>query len=131
MRKSRVTETQIVKILKEVEGGRQVKEVCREYGVSDATYYNWKSKYGGMEASDIRRLKEMEDIALGFKGVDKAYAIQAGRELRVIVSSEKVSDDKANQISFEISQKIQTDMTYPGQVKVTVIRETRSVNIAK
>lgn len=61
MRKSRVTETQIVKILKEVEGGRQVKEVCREYGVSDATYYNWKSKYGGMEASDIRRLKEMED----------------------------------------------------------------------
>ena len=61
MRKSRFTETQIVKILKEVEGGRQVKEVCREYGVSDATYYNWKSKYGGMDASDIRRLKEMED----------------------------------------------------------------------
>ena len=61
MRKSRFTETQIVKILKEVEGGRQVKEVCREYGVSDATYYNWKSKYGGMEAFDIRRLKEMED----------------------------------------------------------------------
>ena len=61
MRKSRFTETQIVKILKEVEGGRQIKEVCREYGVSDATYYNWKSKYGGMEASDIRRLKEMED----------------------------------------------------------------------
>jgi len=61
MRKSRFTETQIVKIPKEVEGGRQVKEVCREYGVSDATYYNWKSKYGGMEASDIRRLKEMED----------------------------------------------------------------------
>ena len=61
MRKSRFTETQIVKILKEVEGGRQFKEVCREYGVSDATYYNWKSKYGGMEASDIRRLKEMED----------------------------------------------------------------------
>ena len=81
--------------------------------------------------SYIQRLKEMEDIALGFKGVDKAYAIQAGRELRVIVSSDKVSDDKANQISFEISQKIQTDMTYPGQVKVTVIRETRSVNIAK
>ena len=81
--------------------------------------------------SYIQRLKEMEDIALGFKGVDKAYAIQAGRELRVIVSSDEVSDDKANQISFEISQKIQTDMTYPGQVKVTVIRETRSVNIAK
>ena len=61
MRKSRYTETQIVKILKEVEGGRQVKEVCREYGISDATYYNWKAKYGGMEASDIRKLKELED----------------------------------------------------------------------
>ena len=59
MRKSRFTETQNVKILKEVEGGRQVKEVFREYGVSDATYYNWKSKYGGMETSDTRRLKEM------------------------------------------------------------------------
>ena len=61
MRKSRYTETQIVKILKEVEGGRQVKEICREYGISDATYYNWKSKYGGMDASDIRKLKELED----------------------------------------------------------------------
>ena len=61
MRKSRFTETQIVKILKEVEGGRQVKEVCREYGISDQTYYNWKSKYGGMEASDVRRLKELEE----------------------------------------------------------------------
>lgn len=61
MKKSRYTETQIVKILKEVEGGRLVKEVCREYGVSDATYYNWKSKYGGMEASDIKRLKELEE----------------------------------------------------------------------
>ena len=57
MKKSRYTETQIVKILKEVEGGRLIKEICREYGISDATYYNWKSKYGGMEASDIKRLK--------------------------------------------------------------------------
>ena len=81
--------------------------------------------------SYIQRLKDLEDIALGFKGVEKAYAIQAGRELRVIVQSEKVNDDKAAELSFEISQKIQTDMTYPGQVKVTVIRETRSVNIAK
>jgi ribonuclease Y len=81
--------------------------------------------------SYIQRLKDLEDIAFGFNGVNKAYAIQAGRELRVIVESEKVSDDKAAQLSFEISQKIQTDMTYPGQVKVTVIRETRAVNIAK
>ncbi len=61
MKKSRYSETQIIKVLKEVEGGRLVKEVCREYGISDATYYNWKSKYGGMEASDIRRLKELEE----------------------------------------------------------------------
>ena len=81
--------------------------------------------------SYIQRLKDLEDIAFGFGGVEKAYAIQAGRELRVIVESEKVSDDKAAQLSFEISQKIETDMTYPGQVKVTVIRETRAVNIAK
>ncbi|WP_416442752.1 ribonuclease Y [Leeuwenhoekiella sp. A16] len=81
--------------------------------------------------SYIQRLKDLEDIAFGFGGVNKAYAIQAGRELRVIVESEKVSDEKAASLSFEISQKIQTDMTYPGQVKVTVIRETRAVNIAK
>jgi ribonuclease Y len=81
--------------------------------------------------SYIQRLKDLEDIAFGFNGVNKAYAIQAGRELRVMVESDKVTDDKAAELSFEISQKIQTDMTYPGQVKVTVIRETRAVNIAK
>ena len=81
--------------------------------------------------SYIQRLKDLEEIAFGFGGVKKAYAIQAGRELRVIVESDKVTDDKASNLSFEISQKIQTDMTYPGQVKVTVIRETRAVNIAK
>ena len=81
--------------------------------------------------SYIQRLKDLEDIAFGFKGVQKAYAIQAGRELRVIVESEKVTDEQAMEMSFEISQKIQTDMTYPGQVKVTVIRETRAVNVAK
>ena len=61
MRKSRFTESQIVNTLKQVEGGRQVKEVCRELGISDATYYAWKSKYGGMEAADVRRLKELEE----------------------------------------------------------------------
>ncbi|WP_298537290.1 ribonuclease Y [uncultured Algibacter sp.] len=81
--------------------------------------------------SYIQRLKDLEDIAFGFTGVKKAYAIQAGRELRVIVESEKVDDQKAADLSFSISQKVQTDMTYPGQVKVTVIRETRAVNIAK
>ncbi len=81
--------------------------------------------------SYIQRLKDLEDIAFGFNGVKKAYAIQAGRELRVIVESEKVNDQNASDLSFNISQKIQTDMTYPGQVKVTVIRETRAVNIAK
>ena len=81
--------------------------------------------------SYIERLKNLEQIALDFDGVQKAYAIQAGRELRVIVESEKVDDEVASKLSFDISQKIQTDMTYPGQVKVTVIRETRAVNIAK
>ncbi len=81
--------------------------------------------------SYIQRLKDLEDVAFGFTGVKKAYAIQAGRELRVIVESGKVSDDKAAELSFSISQKIQNDMTYPGQVRVTVIRETRAVNVAK
>jgi len=81
--------------------------------------------------SYIQRLKDLEEIAFGFTGVQKAYAIQAGRELRVIVESEKVSDSDASDLSFNISQKIQNDMTYPGQVRVTVIRETRAINIAK
>ena len=61
MKKTRYTESQIIKVLNEVEGGRMVKDVCREYGISDATYYNWKSKYGGMTASDVKKLKELED----------------------------------------------------------------------
>src|SRR5690606_11970259 len=81
--------------------------------------------------SYIQRLKDVEEIVFAFTGVKKNYAIQAGRELSVIVEREKVSDDKTAELSFEISQKIQTDMTYPGQVKITVIRETRPVNIAK
>ena len=81
--------------------------------------------------SYIQRLKDLEEIAFGFTGVQKAYAIQAGRELRVMVESSKVNDDKAAELSFGISQKIQNDMTYPGQVKVTVIRETRAVSVAK
>ena len=70
-------------------------------------------------------------MAFGFNGVQKAYAIQAGRELRVIVESEKVSDDKADELAFEISQKIQNDMQYPGHIKVTVIREKRAIAYAK
>ncbi|MGY5354064.1 ribonuclease Y [Wenyingzhuangia sp. IMCC45467] len=81
--------------------------------------------------SYIQRLKDLEDLAFGFTGVQKAYAIQAGRELRVLVESTKVTDEQAVDLSFNISQKIQTEMTYPGQVKVTVIRETRAVNVAK
>jgi ribonuclease Y len=79
----------------------------------------------------IKRLKDLEALALTYPGVEKSYAIQAGRELRVIVGSEKVSDKDAELLSFNLAQKIQTEMTYPGQVKVTVIRETRAVNIAK
>ena len=81
--------------------------------------------------SYIKRIKELESLALAYDGVNSAYAIQAGRELRVLVESEKVSDQKADELSFEISQRIQTEMTYPGQVKVTLIREKRAVNYAK
>ena len=81
--------------------------------------------------SYMQRLKDLEATALNFDGVEKAYAIQAGRELRVIVESDKVDDTKAAELSFLISDKIQNEMTYPGQVRVTVIRETRAVNIAR
>ncbi|GIV37264.1 MAG: hypothetical protein KatS3mg032_1643 [Cyclobacteriaceae bacterium] len=79
----------------------------------------------------IKRLKELEELGMSFEGVEKCYAIQAGRELRVILDAEKVSDERASQLSFEISQKIERDMQYPGQIKVTVIREKRSVAYAK
>jgi ribonuclease Y len=81
--------------------------------------------------SYIKRLKDLESLALSYPGVMKTYAIQAGRELRVIVGSEKVSDKEADSLSYEIAKKIQDEMTYPGQIKITVIRETRAVNYAK
>jgi ribonuclease Y len=81
--------------------------------------------------SYIKRVNDLESMALSYNGVVKTYAIQAGRELRVIVGSEKISDQEANKLSYEISKKIQDEMTYPGQIKVNVIRETRSVSYAK
>ena len=81
--------------------------------------------------SYIKRLQDMENIALSYPGVTKTYAIQAGRELRVIVGSEQVTDQQAEQLSIDIAKKIQDEMVYPGQVKITVIRETRSVSFAK
>ena len=79
----------------------------------------------------IQRIKDLENLAQAYQGVEKAYAIQAGRELRVIVEADKVSDADSDRLSFEIAQKIQTEMTFPGQIKVTVIREKRAVNIAR
>lgn len=79
----------------------------------------------------MKRLKDLEALALSYDGVEKTYAIQAGREVRVIVSSDKVTDNRAEELAFEISQRIQTEMTYPGQVKVTVIREVRATGYAK
>ncbi len=79
----------------------------------------------------LQRIKELENLAQAYNGVEKAYAIQAGRELRVIVEADKVSDQDSEKLSFEIAQKIQTEMTYPGQIKVTVIREKRAVNVAR
>jgi len=79
----------------------------------------------------LQRIKDLENLALTYNGVEKAYAIQAGRELRVIVEADKVGDADSDKLSFEIAQKIQTEMTYPGQIKVTVIREKRAVNVAR
>src|SRR3954471_1988891 len=79
----------------------------------------------------LQRIKDLENLAASYTGVEKAYAIQAGRELRVIVEADKVSDTDSDKLSFEIAQKIQTEMTYPGQIKVTVIREKRAVNVAR
>ena len=79
----------------------------------------------------IQRIKDLENLAMAYQGVEKAYAIQAGRELRVIVEADKVTDGDSEKLSFEIAQKIQTEMTFPGQIKVTVIREKRTVNIAR
>ena len=83
------------------------------------------------QSAITKRIKDLENLALTYSGVEKAYAIQAGRELRVIVEADKVSDADSDKLSFEIAQKIQTEMTYPGQIKVTVIREKRAVNIAR
>ncbi len=79
----------------------------------------------------LQRIKDLENLAMSYPGVEKAYAIQAGRELRVIVEADKVTDNDSDKLSFEIAQKIQTEMTFPGQIKVTVIREKRAVNVAK
>ena len=80
---------------------------------------------------ELHRIKDLENLAMNYTGVEKAYAIQAGRELRVIVEADKVSDQESDRLSFEIAQKIQTEMTFPGQIKVTVIREKRAVNVAR
>jgi ribonuclease Y len=81
--------------------------------------------------SYIKRLEDLENIARSFKGVGKAYAIQAGRELRIIVESEKISDAETVLLSRDIAKKIEESLSYPGQIKVTVIRETRAVGFAK
>jgi ribonucrease Y len=79
----------------------------------------------------VKRLEKLEEIAAGFKGVQKCFAIQAGREIRIIVDSKKIADEQAIWLSRDIARKIESDLTYPGQIKVTVIRETRSIEYAK
>ena len=79
----------------------------------------------------IKRLNDLEQLALSYPGVLKTYAIQAGRELRVIVGADKITDEETEKLSTEIAKKIQDELTYPGQVKITVIRETRSISFAK
>ena len=91
------------------------------------------SRPGARRGDDqyVERTKEMENMALGYPGVEKAYAIQAGRELRIIMGADSTNDDQADNLAFELSNRIMTEMRYPGQVKITVIREKRSVGVAK
>jgi len=91
------------------------------------------SRPGARRGDDqyVERIKEMENMALGYPGVEKAYAIQAGRELRIIMGADSTNDDQADNLAFELSNRIMTEMRYPGQVKITVIREKRSVGVAK
>jgi ribonuclease Y len=84
-----------------------------------------------MTESYIQRIKDLENLGMEYSGVLKCFAIQAGRELRVMVESDKVTDEQSDKLAFEISQKIQNEMSYPGQVRVTVIREKRSVAVAR
>ena len=108
-----------------------ISELCRVANISRMTFYRHFNSKDEVIESYIKRLKGMEDLAAAYPGVTKSYAIQAGRELRVIVGAEEVSDDQAARLSTDIAQKIQEEMTYPGQVKITVIRETRSIAFAK
>jgi ribonuclease Y len=84
-----------------------------------------------MMESYVRRLEELERITNSFKGVEKSYAVQAGREIRIMVQHDVVSDDESSRMAREIARKIENEMTYPGQIKVTVIREVRTVDYAK
>jgi ribonuclease Y len=79
----------------------------------------------------VKRLNDLEQIAMSYPGVTKTYALQAGRELRVIVGADKLSDKETELLSFDIAKRIQDEMTYPGQIRITVIRETRAVSYAK
>jgi ribonuclease Y len=79
----------------------------------------------------MKRISDMETMALGYPGVESSFAIQAGRELRVILNADKVTDEQADTIAFDLSQRITKEMKFPGQIKITVIREKRSVGFAK
>lgn len=98
---------------------------------ADAISGSRRGARGDTLESYIKRLKNLEGIATGFDGVSKSYAIQAGREVRVMVESDKIDDARAQTLSLEIAARIEAEMTYPGQIKVVVIRESRSMALAK
>ena len=103
MKKSCYSETQLVKILKEVETGKKVKDVCREYGIADATYYNWRSKYGGMEASDVKRLKELEEENRRLKHMYAELSLDH-KLLKDIVEKKAVSTDTCRELVDYLQQ---------------------------
>jgi ribonucrease Y len=108
-----------------------LKIACTAAFVNSINFASFSGARREILESYLKRINELEELALSYDGVAKAYALQAGRELRVIVEAEKVTDQYAEDLSFMISQKIQDQMQYPGQIKVTVIRELRSVNYAR
>ena len=120
-----------VRILRKADGAQTVLQVCDEHNISEQTFYRWKKELGLLEVKQAKRLKELEAMALSYPGVLKTYAIQAGRELRVLVSARETDDSRAAKICRDIAKAFEEQLTYPGEIKITVVRESRFTEIAR
>ena len=119
-------------MLRECDGsGISQERFAQQKQISVATLHRWRKKYGQMDEADAKRLKALEDVGLAFNGVEKCFAIQAGREIRIMVKPEAVDDVAASKMARDIVKKIEETLVYPGQIKVTLIRESRTVEFAR